>query len=235
MARNLFSAADANGGEPWQVDRAVVRLMDAGVTEGAIIVGAWCGPERWRDYMPQVALPPAVTARFASYANGPVHSDRYLAFLTGVVKPLVDATYRTRPEQQSTSVMGSSMGGLISLYALERYPATFGAAGCVSTHWSAGDDALVDALAALLPPAGQHRLYFDYGTVGLDAAYEPFQLRMDKYLAAAGYTRGVDWLTEEFVGADHNEVAWRARVDLPLQLLLRTAEPQNRRTANRQA
>ncbi len=50
------------------------------------------------------------------------------------------------------------MGGLISLYALIEYPDLFGGAGCLSTHWPAGEEALVDALGTALPKAGRHKL-----------------------------------------------------------------------------
>lgn len=114
------------------------------------------------------------------------------------------------------------MGGLISLYGVCQYPDLFAGAGCLSTHWPAGGNLLVDELAALLPPAGRHRFYFDYGTVGLDAEYEPFQQRMDRLLEQAGYRYGHDWLTRKFPGAAHNEAAWRARVaDVIAFLVLR--------------
>jgi hypothetical protein len=63
-------------------------------------------------------------------------------------------------------------------------------------------------------------LYFDYGTLGLDALYEPYQMNMDKHLQARGYEENVNWLTRKFDGADHNEAAWRARVEIPLSFLL---------------
>ena len=84
----------------------------------------------------------------------------------------------------------------------------------------AGGDLLVDALAATLPAPGQHRLYFDYGTAGKDAAYEPWQQRMDTHLRARGYTPGRDWVTRKFPGADHSEVFWSQRVSIPLTFLL---------------
>ena len=71
-----------------------------------------------------------------------------------------------------------------------------------------------------MPPPGKHRLYFDYGTATLDEQYEPYQERMDGLLQQAGYTRGRDWLTLKFEGADHSERAWRARVHIPLSFLL---------------
>jgi predicted alpha/beta superfamily hydrolase len=156
-------------------------------------------------------------ARYTDRPEGRLLSDAYLNFLVHEVKPFIDATYGTLPAREHTFVMGSSMGGLISLYALEQYPDVFGGAGCVSTHWPAGRNALVHALGTRLPRAGAHRLYFDYGTATLDSGYEPYQQRMDGYVQDAGYRRGVDWVTVKFAGADHSETAWRARVHLPLQ------------------
>ena len=115
--------------------------------------------------------------------------------------------------------MGSSMGGLISLYAISQYPDVFHGAGCLSTHWSAGLGELVNEMAKRLPDPKSHKLYFDYGTCGLDAQYEPFQLQMDGHLRKAGYTES-NWMTCKFEGADHNEAAWRARVELPLEFLV---------------
>ncbi len=224
--QNLFDPELAYGGVDWGIDEAVLRLMQGDGLPGAIIVGVWnSGEGRWLDYMPQrPAQLPAVQATFAEWGRaeiGAVRSDGYLRFLVEELKPFIDATYRTLPDQPHTLVMGSSMGGLISLYALEQYPDVFGGAGCLSTHWPAGGEALVDDLAAHLPAPGRHKLYFDYGTATLDALYEPFQQRMDGHLAAAGYTRDVDWMTLKFEGAEHNEAAWRARVDAPVRFLLR--------------
>jgi predicted alpha/beta superfamily hydrolase len=224
--QNLFDPALAYGGVDWGIDEAALRLMQRDGHPGVLIVGVWnSGEGRWLDYMPQrPAQLPGVQATFAGWGRadmGLVRSDSYVQFLVEELKPFVDATYRTLPDQRNTLVMGSSMGGLISLYALEQYPHVFGGAGCLSTHWPAGGDALVDDLGAHLPAPGRHKLYFDYGTATLDELYEPYQLRMDGHLAAAGYTRDVDWMTLKFDGAEHNEAAWQARVDIPLTFLLR--------------
>ncbi|MDW8269678.1 MAG: alpha/beta hydrolase-fold protein [Anaerolineae bacterium] len=220
--QNLFDPALATIGVDWGMDEAVVRLMEAGVSRGLIVVGIWHGGRRWQDYMPQSfwdIAPPEVQELFRQ-RGGPPTSDGYLAALVTRIKPLIDERYRTRPDPAHTWLMGSSMGGLISLYGVERYPDVFGAAACVSTHWPAGGHALVDDLGAHLPRPGLHRFYFDYGTETLDADYEPYQRRMDEHLRAAGYRHGHDWLTRRFAGAEHSERAWRARVDIPLRFLL---------------
>lgn len=116
--------------------------------------------------------------------------------------------------------MGSSMGGLVSLYAISEYPEIFGGAGCLSTHWPAGENELVDEVAKNLPDPQTHKLYFDYCTEGLDALYGPYQKQMDEYLRRVGYVENQNWMTLQFAGADHSEKACRERVEISLSFLL---------------
>lgn len=74
---------------------------------------------------------------FLELAGGLPISDHYLEFLVAELKPFIDSQYRTLPGQPHTFIMGSSMGGLISLYATLEYPHIFAGAGCLSTHWPA--------------------------------------------------------------------------------------------------
>jgi predicted alpha/beta superfamily hydrolase len=221
--QNLFEPISSYGGVAWEMDKAIARLVEAKKIRSVIVVGVWNSDIRWREYMPQKAYEAAGFERrrdaVLERAGGEPISDAYLRFLVEEVKPFVDANYPTLAAQRDTFVMGSSMGGLISLYAISQYPHVFFGAGCVSTHWLAGDGELVDEMAKILPDPGLHKLYFDYGTVGLDAEYEPFQLRMDGHLRKAGYTEQ-NWMTRKFDGADHNEAAWRARVEISLEFLL---------------
>jgi predicted alpha/beta superfamily hydrolase len=149
-------------------------------------------------------------------------SDRYLKFLMWELKPFMDEHYRTLPDRENTFTMGSSMGGLISIYAVCEYPDRFAGAGCISTHWPAAGGIVVDYLAQALPEAGEHRIYFDHGTATVDALYEPYQEEVDQILIAKGYTHGEDWVTLKFEGAEHGERAWRERVHMPLEFLLET-------------
>ncbi|HEY0965897.1 MAG TPA: alpha-amylase family glycosyl hydrolase [Opitutaceae bacterium] len=221
--QSLFDPATSFGGVPWSVDRAMERLIAAGQARPAIVVGIWNTAARTAEYFPQKAVSTQDLAKIGglvSRPDAPVQSDRYLRFLVEELKPFIDARYRTRPEREHTIVMGSSMGGLISAYALVEYPDVFGGAGCVSTHWPAADGAVIDYLARRLPAPGRHRLYFDFGTETLDAGYEPFQRRMDEILRRAGYQEGKDWITRAFPGAEHSEKSWRDRVAIPLAFLL---------------
>ena len=142
--QNLFDPKIAFGGVDWGIDEAIARLVKAGATVGAIVVGTWnTEKRRWREYMPQKALDTwAAMARFRRETGGTPLADRYLGFLIQEVKPFVDETYRTLPGRESTFVMGSSMGGLASLYAVCEYPHLFQGAGCLSTHWPSGNGSL---------------------------------------------------------------------------------------------
>ncbi len=221
--QNLFDPATSYGNVDWAVDEAMTDLIARGAVREAIVVGVWSTPRRREEYMPQRAVRGKVNFNVPGVDDlkpADIISDRYLAFLVEELKPFIDATYRTLPGRADTLVMGSSMGGLISQYAMSQYPDVFGGAGCVSTHWPAGDGNALADFAAHLPDPATHRYWFDYGTQTLDAGYEPYQQRADAILRKAGYVEGQNWITRKFEGAEHSEKAWRLRVDQPLVFLL---------------
>jgi predicted alpha/beta superfamily hydrolase len=222
--QNLFDARQSYDGHTWEIAPAMVRLIANGRTRGAIIVGIWnTGLTRSADYIPAKAVSVDDVSRVANaYAaqSHPIVSDRYLRFLVEELKPFVDRTFRTEPEAAHTFAMGSSIGALISIYALAEYPAVFGGAACLSTHWLAGNGAVIDYLRTHLPSAADHRIYFDLGTQTLDSQYGPYQAKMDTLMKTHGYREGVSWETRVFPGADHSEASWSKRVEVPLAFLL---------------
>jgi predicted alpha/beta superfamily hydrolase len=221
--QNLFDSATSYGKIPWGVDKAMMRLAKRGSTREAIIVGVWNTPKRYAEYMPQKAVPNGSLAGlgYIRATEGTIVSDAYLKFLVTELKPFIDSTYRTLPDRASTFVMGSSMGGLISAYALCEYPNVFGGAACVSTHFPAGNGIVIEYLKTHLPDPKTHKIYFDYGTKTLDSLYEPYQKTMDAAMKQAGYTKNKNWVTKKFTGAEHSENSWSKRVDMPLTFLLR--------------
>jgi predicted alpha/beta superfamily hydrolase len=221
--QNLFDPKLAYTGVDWGVDEALTRLVAEGKARPAIVVGVWNTPKRVAEYMPQRAVESAGAAALAAFRkqfDSEPLADNYLKFLVTELKPFVDANYRTRAGRADTFVMGSSMGGLISLYAAAEYPEVFGGVGAVSTHWPAGDGIVIEYLKRKLPSPKTHRIYYDFGTATLDSQYEPYQRRVDEVMRAAGYREGKNWVTRKFEGAEHNERAWRARVEIPLLFLL---------------
>jgi predicted alpha/beta superfamily hydrolase len=242
--QNLFDPATAMGGQAWEVHKRLAALVETGTVRPAIIVGIASTRDRAREYGPAQAveaLPPELRALLLgdppTPGGLPTLSEQYLRFIVEELKPAIDGRFRTNPERAGTFIMGSSMGGLISLYALARYPEVFAGAACLSTHWllttnfnmlsDKGDPrpvryaaAYFDWLARKLPRAGRHKLYFDHGDATLDALYAPYQQQVDGIVRAKGYRAGVDWISQVFPGADHSETAWRERVEVPLRFLL---------------
>jgi enterochelin esterase-like enzyme len=234
--QNLFEAAGRATSwnrHTWGADSVAAGLIAEGRIPAVIIVGIdHKGPERARQYYPQTPfarLDPAMQKELAIQHGGAPYSDAYLRFLVNELKPVIDARYRTKPERAATFIMGSSMGGLISLYALTEYPTVFGAAGCLSTHWlmampgpASPTESLFAAYEGYLrdkkPTPG--RIWFDHGTVGLDAGYAPYQARIDALLVSLSWRPGTDFVSKTYPGADHSEDAWRARLADSLQFLL---------------
>ncbi len=172
--QNLFDPATSYGNVDWAVDEVMTSLIEKGVVREAIVVGVWNTPKRRDEYMPQRPVQGKIKFNVPGAEDldaADIVSDRYLEFLVKELKPFIDATYRTLPGQADTIVMGSSMGGLISQYAMSQYPDVFGGAGCVSTHWPAGNGIALDDFAAHLPDPATHKYWFDYGTATLDALY----------------------------------------------------------------
>lgn len=236
----LFDSTTTWNGQEWGVDETMGRLLRMHKIKNCIVVGIWNnGVTRHSDYFPQKpfeALPKTLQDSLLNEKrNGanplfpvPVRSDQYLQFLVLELKPYIDAHFSTRKDRKHTFIAGSSMGGLISLYAICEYPGIFGGAACLSTHWPGTFSvennpipaAFVQYVNTHLPPPSTHRIYFDYGTATLDAWYEPFQRRIDGVMKRHKY-KGRHWTTRKFEGADHSERAWRARLEIPLMFLLK--------------
>ena len=194
--QNLFDDATSFSGE-WRVDETMEALGREGLE--AIVVGIPnAGARRCDEYSP-----------FPDARLGGGRGDAYLDFIVETVKPLVDEAFRTRKGRASTGIAGSSMGGLISLYAFFRYPTVFGFAGVLSPAlWFAGR-AILDYLrdAPLVPG----KLCLDVGTAEGAATVADVR-RLRDLLVAKGYRLGDDLLYLEERGAGHTEAAWAGRL-----------------------
>jgi predicted alpha/beta superfamily hydrolase len=237
--QNLFDPATSTHNQPWAVDKKLDALIAAQSVKPTIVVGIWNTAKRWQEYVPAPAIEglPAATNALINPNNLPSLSEAYLRFIVTELKPFIDKTYRVSAARENTVIMGSSMGGLISVQALARYPQVFAGAGCLSTHWpittnaaamTMSDQSAVNQcaqgyigwLGQTLPAAGKHRFYFDHGTINLDALYAPYQELVDVMMKSKGYLERRDYMSQVAEGADHNETAWRARLDDPLLHLL---------------
>lgn len=234
----LFDAATTWNRQAWQLHEAVAAAVRAGRMADTIIVGVWNGGvRRHAEYYPRKMLdrlPAALHQEVLTRAmEGRSDADAYLHFLVHVLKPAIDRRYSTHRDAAHTAVMGSSMGGLISLYALAEYPQVFGAAAALSTHWvglptawgperlrhSAPPRAALDYLRAALPPPGRHRIHLDRGTLDLEALYAPHQTAVDALMHELGW-RAPEFRSLVYEGTGHNERDWSARAQDVVTFLL---------------
>ncbi|WP_432670952.1 alpha/beta hydrolase [Flavobacterium sp. SM2513] len=115
-AQNLFDAKTSYVGE-WEVDETLNK-MNAQI----IVIGIEHGNEKRID-----ELTPYKNEKYGG-GNG----DNYLEFIVKTLKPKVDSVYQTKSNTKNTAIFGSSLGGLISFYAVLKYPEVFGKAGVFS-------------------------------------------------------------------------------------------------------
>ena len=218
--QNVFNPKTSTHQIDWDVDGAITRLTEESRIREAIVVAIWSTPNRIAEYMPQKAfeaLSEEQIAALPNYHGNFPRSDGYLKFLVEELKPFIDNKYPTLTDLQNTAIMGASMGGLISLYAICEYPEVFGYAGCLSTHFPIANGIVLEYMKENLPDPENHKIYFDYGTETLDAQYEPYQLKADAIMQENGWERNKNWMTKKFEGHDHSEMAWRSRVHVPLE------------------
>jgi len=237
----LFDSTLTWNKQEWGVDETLSQLMSENKIKDCIVVGIWNGGRsRHAEYFPQKPFESLSASQqemvYNAYrSNGqsiffgiPIMSDRYLNFLTQELKPFIDKTYATKTDRSNTFIAGSSMGALISLYAICEYPSIFGGAACLSTHWpglftmenNPVPGAFFSYLEQSLPSPTRHRIYFDHGTETLDSMYASLQKSVDLIMAKRGY-KSKQWISRSWPGQDHSERSWRGRFALPASFLLK--------------
>ena len=230
--QNLFEPGYSYGGVEWGLDETATRIIGDGTVRPAIIVGIWNTDERWQEYAPQKmieSLSGDTSSKWLGETLPELKADAYLRFITEELKPFVDATYATQTDASATFIMGSSMGGLISLYALAEHPDTFSRAAAVSIHWpltepegamaQQADAAMQAYLASSGIDPNKHTIWFDNGTETLDAAYPPHAQAMEAWFREQGW-REDQAIFRAYPGTDHSEGAWADRADDILTFLL---------------
>ena len=210
--QNLFDDKTSFAGE-WNVDTTLDQASEEGLE--AIVVGiANVGPQRANEYSP-----------FDDPKHGKAKGDAYLAFIIETLKPAVDTEYRTLTDRENTGIAGSSMGGLISLYAFFQASHVFGFTGVMSPALWYGRRKIFDYLDSVVNVHG--RIYVDVGTEeGREELNDVARLR--NKLTNLGYQLGKDLLYVVEPGAGHNEAAWARRLGREMRFLLGRGAPRFR-------
>ena len=196
--QNLFDAKTASFGVAWDIGTTMDRLIAGGDIEPVIVVGIDNTKDRMDEYTP-----------CCDPKHGGGKIDAYMAFLVDTVKPWADANLRTLPDRDHTAIMGSSLGGLASVYIAQRHPEIFSKAAGVSGSFWWNDDAFVKNVPARQPV----KFYLDAGVKKDGIAHV---LKMRDAMLAQGYKLDEDLYFYESPDGVHNEKSWAARAHLPL-------------------
>jgi len=188
----------------WCLNRIADELTTDGKIEPLILVGIPNSDERYRDYIPRRS--------FEEILDHP-----YANFVCDVVKRYVDRHFPAKTDRHHTALLGSSLGGLVSLWMAHRLPETFGKAACLSGAFQVRDRR-GESFARFLSRREHQRLriYLDCGTVqdGLSLTRKVRAAYLKR-----GWREGADFCYHEEKGAEHNERCWRDRVWRALEFL----------------
>lgn len=207
---NLFSDQDATYGKSWGL-----KAFLEGWGKKLIVVGIECGhegQERLSEYLPYMADQDSYFAEYHPLGG------QTMRWIVNELKPMIDAEYRTIPFRECTGIAGSSMGGLMALYAVVRYNRWFSKAGCISS-------AVGFCMKPLMKDMEEHpmspdtRIYLSWGTNeawGLkrkdreDKSSKTYH--WNKKIAAKAEADGAAAMLRCQVGGGHCEADWEKLV-----------------------
>ncbi len=188
--QNVFDEATAFAGE-WGVDEAIDTL-GLKIKESIVVAIDHGGKKRLNEYNP-----------YDMEKFGKGEGDKYVDFLVKTLKPFIDKHYRTKKKKDDTFIAGSSMGGLISLYAILKYPKTFGGAGVFSpAFWVApklGDDIMKEGRKV------KSKIYFYAGQQEAESMV-PDMLKIFETLHLVSKSKITTVIR---ANGKHNETDWR--------------------------
>jgi len=227
--QSLFDATTSWNRQEWGIDEALDSLQALGRIRPTIVVGIDNTSERIGEFCPD-DIAQYLPEGMPVYADWMPQGNGYLRFLVEDLKPFIDSTYSVYTDRDHTWVMGSSCGGLISSYALCKYPEVFAGAACLSTHCTLAypnpEEPSEEVMAAYrrylqehLPAPNTAKLYMDDGDQTFDAFYGTAQDAINEMLRAEGWD-SVHFEYRFFPGHAHCEDDWQARLPLPLLFLL---------------
>lgn len=208
--QNLFDPTTSFAGE-WGVDRAMAEAGPGGA-QAIVVAIPNMGVDRMKEYSP-----------FADARHGGGGADAYVDFVLDTLKPMIDDRYRTLTDRGATGIVGSSLGGLVSLYAFFRAPGRFGFAGIMSPALWFADRSIFPFVEQARAVPG--RVYLDVGTKEGEGTLANARALRD-LLERKAYRRERTLKWVEDADGMHNEAAWGRRLRGALPFLLDEPETQ---------
>lgn len=225
--QNIFDASTAVFGVEWGVDEQAERLISEQAMDPVILVAIYNSEDRIREYTP-----------FPDPEHGGGSAHAYRHFLVEELIPFLEKNYTVTRLAKERAVIGSSLGGLVSLYLGWTASETFGLIGALSPSLWWGRRGFITRMAGDPTPAQKPHIWLDAGTHeaeedingnGVPDLIDDLRT-MRAVLLAHGYRKDEDLIYKEIVGATHDEQSWSKRVGDVLRYFFPKTNP----TAGRQ-
>jgi len=207
--------------QTWKMAQSAIDVAnDAGIKPPTIIA-VWHSASKnnpWgraKDLAPEKFFTPDVYVdpRWAvKDSTIELHSDAYLNQIFNEIVPAIVGTYS--PEK--AAVIGSSMGGLATLYAAIQHPDKFSTALALSPHWIISDKNFARSMVEALPLT--HKIWMSRGDKGIDTEYPPLQNYVDALMRERGFSNNFE--SKVYKRSGHNERSWAKYLNDPLRFWL---------------
>jgi predicted alpha/beta superfamily hydrolase len=195
--QNLFDPNRAFQGQTWRVEDSLNNLIKKKLIAPVIVVAIDNTPDRLEEYIFEK------------------RGKEYLYFIKDTLKPQIDYSFRTLKGAESTGILGSSLGGLISLHAGIKLPETFGLVGALSPSIWWNDKSVLTSYKK--SPYLPIKVYLDSGTVGGEEPQNVWAL--GSVLKERDFQRGENLLIYIQENANHSEYWWAHRFPTAIQFL----------------
>jgi predicted alpha/beta superfamily hydrolase len=229
--QNIHDTRTATRHKTWQLAKSAISVAEELSITPPAIIGIFHSSTkadpfgRIKDLAPQQPFlndVPVVTGKASSpeFSLEFLRGDSYQELIAQQILPTIASELGVELHRNRTAMIGSSMGGLATLYGVGLYPEIYGSALAFSPHWPIGEYPLVDALINALPEPSILKLWMSRGTKGLDKGYEPFQDYADEVAIKRGWVPEQNFITRIFNRTGHNEKSWAGYVDQALRFWL---------------
>ena len=234
--QNIFDKRTATRGQTWELAQHSIAIAhEFGLTPPAVI-GVFHSTSsedpfgRAKDLAPQQPFQNGVKPVLGrsgfwqreqpSFPLDEIRTDAYLALIAEEILPAIEGATGSAFDPAKSAMLGSSMGGLATLYAMSKCAPLFQTALAFSPHWIIGERPLVESLMQPLNPELLPKLWMSRGTKGHDRNYEPFQDFANQIALDNGYKMGSSLQTRVFKRTGHNEKSWRGYLPQALRFWL---------------
>ncbi|MFM8843932.1 MAG: alpha/beta hydrolase [Actinomycetota bacterium] len=224
--QNIFDRKTATFLYTWKLAQTSIRTAKESKKTPPLIIGIFhsstkSNPNgRAKDLCPEDPFRAGMKPTYSpTFSAEELHGNSYLKSIFDEIVPLIATDTNSQVTPEKSAMIGSSMGGLATLYAAIKHSDRFHTALALSPHWVLAGDPLVDWMTSQLHNEKHLRVWMSRGTKGLDAMYEPFQDRADRMMEELGWD-GKRFVSKVYHRTAHNERSWASYVDEPLRFWL---------------